>query len=312
MTVMVLGANGFIGPHIVAALAGETEVVAVSRRGTGPHGVAADRDDVRAIRDLVRDRRVTAIVDLLARTEADTLPLLKAMDGEVARFVMASSCDVYRNYEGLHGHASGPPIEGLLAEASPLRTQLYPYRADPPRDPAAPDAWMDAYDKIPLEQALLARPGLGGVVLRLPMVFGPGDQQRRFRWCARPMLAGAAHIDADPAWLGFRTTYGYVADVGDALARAALHPAAVGRVFNLGRENLGDNRAWLWRFAEALGWGGDVRAVTSPPNGPLAGLDLSYPLTIDAGAFSAAYGWTEPTALEDALVATIEDERKRG
>jgi nucleoside-diphosphate-sugar epimerase len=312
MTVMVLGANGFIGPHIVAALEEKTEIVAVSRRGTGPHGVAADRSDVRAIRKLVRERRATEVVDLLARTEADTLPLLETLDGEVGRYVLASSCDVYRNYEGLHGHASGPPIEGLLAEGSPLRTRLYPYRTDPPRDPAAADAWMDAYDKLPLEQALLERPGLGGTVMRLPMVFGPGDKQRRFRWCLAPMFADAEHIEADAGWLGFRSTFGYVADIGDALATAALRPAASGHVFNLGREGLGDNRAWLARFAAALGWRGEVRAAPSPPDGPLAGLDLSYPLTIDCRAFRNACAWTEPMSLDDALAATIADERGRG
>ena len=162
MTVLVLGASGFIGPHAVAALtaAGE-EAIGASRRGGGQFGAALDRRDPKAARRLVRDRRVDAVVDLLAFTEADTLPLLAALDGEVGRFVMASSCDVYRNYEGLHRKAAPEPITGALDEASPLRSLRHPYRAEPRRPADAPDAWMDDYDKIPLEAALLARPGLG-------------------------------------------------------------------------------------------------------------------------------------------------------
>ena len=41
--------------------------------------------------------------------------------------------------------------------------------------------WVDdAYDKIPVERAVLGNPALPGIVLRLPMVYGPGDRLHRF------------------------------------------------------------------------------------------------------------------------------------
>ncbi len=313
MTVLVLGATGFIGPHVVAALvAAGHETIGASRSGAGPHGAVLDRRDTAAARALVHARRVTSVVDLLAYTEADTLPLLEALDGEVGRWVMASSCDVYRNYEGLHRKATPEPIAGALAEDSPLRTLRHPYRAAPRRAADAADAWMDDYDKIPLEAALMARPSLGGAVLRLPMVFGPGDRQRRFRWIVRPMLAGEARLAADPAWLRWRTTYGYVADVAHALATAAVHPAAAGRVFNIGRSDVGDHRDWVERFAAALDWEGKVTETRAGPGSPLAGLDLGYPLIADTRAFRDACAWRAPTDFEDALTRTAEDERRRG
>jgi nucleoside-diphosphate-sugar epimerase len=312
MTILVLGATGFIGPHVVAALlARDAEAIGASRSGAGPHGASVDRRDVRAVKALVRLRRVTTVIDLLAYTEADTFGLLDALDGEVDRWVMASSCDVYRNYEGLHGHASAEPIAGPLDETSPLRTRLYPYRLAPPRDPRAADARMDDYDKIPLETALQARPALGGTILRLPMVFGPADRQRRFRWAIAPMLSGKPAIEADPAWLGFRTTYGYVEDVADAIAAASLHPSARGRTFNLGRDLAADNRGWMERFADRAGWTGEVRETVAPAGGPLASLDLRYSLTVDTSAFRTACSWDEPTPLTEALDHTIADERTR-
>ncbi len=313
MTVLVLGAAGFIGPHVVAALAAPGhEVIGASRSGRGPHGVAIDRRDPAAVRSLVRERGVTAVIDLLAYTEADTAPLLGALDGEVGRWVMASSCDVYRNYEGLHRKSAPDPITAPLDEASPLRATRHPYRAEPRRPAGAADAWMDDYDKIPLEAALVARPGLGGVVLRLPMVFGPGDRQRRFRWIVRPMLAGEPRLTADPAWLRWRTTYGYVEDVAQGLATAATHPAAAGRIFNIGRGDVGDHRDWIDRFAAALDWQGQVAEARAGPDSPLAALDLSYPLIIDTRAFREACGWREPTDFEDVLLRTADDERRRG
>ena len=125
-------------------------------------------------------------------------------------------------------------------------------------------------------------------------------------------MAGAAAIKADPGWLGFRTTYGYVEDVADAIATAALDPAASGRTFNLGRDGSGDHREWIARFAETTGWRGEIEEVAAPPGSPIAGLDLRYALVTDTGAFRCVCDWREPTPLAEALVRTLADEKQRG
>jgi nucleoside-diphosphate-sugar epimerase len=313
MVVLVLGATGFIGPPVVRALdASGVEIVAASRSGGGPHGMALDRRNVDQVRKLVRERRITAVLDLLAFVEADTLPLLAALDGEVGRWVMASSCDVYRNYEGLHRKADPEPRLGPLKENSQLRTIRHPYRHLPRRAADASDAWMDDYDKIPLEQAVRARPGLSGVIVRLPMVFGPGDRQRRFRWIIAPMLAAKSRLAVDPAWARWRTTYGYVDDVAHALATTALHAAAPGRTFNVGYADPPDHCAWIGRFADVLGWRGEVDLIAAPEDSPLAALDLRFTLVADTHALRETCDWREPTPLDHALSRTAYDEEHRG
>ena len=312
MSVMVLGATGFIGRRLVLALAAlGLDVVAVSRGGEGPHGVAADRAVPLTIKTLAGERDTTVVIDLLAYTEADTLDLLAVLDGHVEHWIMASSCDVYRNYDGLHRKADVEPIAESLRETSPLRTTRYPYRLKPRRPAASSDSWMDDYDKIPLEEAVRARQGLNATILRLPMLYGPGDRQRRFRWIVGPMIAGEKSLRIDPAWAAWRTTYGYVADVADALATAARHPAAMGRTFNLGRCDW-DHREWVARFASVLAWSGKVEEAPAPAGSPLAALDLRFPLAIDTSAFRETCGWREPTQPRDAILQTAEDERARG
>jgi nucleoside-diphosphate-sugar epimerase len=312
MTVLVLGATGFVGaPLVRALLAGGEEVAAASRSGGGPAGVACDRADAKAVAALVRHRRVRAVIDLLAYTPADTLPLIDALAGRVERYVLASSMDVYRNYEGLHRKADPGPILTPLDEASPLRAGRHPYRAAPRREAGSADAWLDDYDKIPLEEALRSA-DLAHVILRLPMVYGPGDRQRRFRWIASPMLKGASRLVVDPAWAVWRTTYGFVDDVADALAQASRHPGAHSGTFNVGEPDPPDHTEWVARFARLLGWTGAVELRPAPPDSPIAALDLAYPLVADTRAFREAYAWREPTLVDERLARTIADERIRG
>ena len=311
MTVLVIGATGFIGTRLARALlARGKEVVAVSRGGDGPGGVARDRRDIAALTTLIAARGVDTVIDLLAYTLADTLPLFGAVGGRIERYVLASSLDVYRNYEGLHGKATPTPIPGPMSEDAPLRTTRYPYRLDPRRDPGSADAWLDDYDKIPIEEAL-RNADVRHTILRLPMTYGPGDRQQRFRWVISPMLKSSPHLVVDPAWAAWRTTYGYVDDVADALARGALHDQTRDRTFNLGEPNPPDHRAWVDRFARVLDWSGEIAPEAAPSESPIAGLRLSYPLIADTSAFRTACGWSEPTPLAERLERTVAEQRSR-
>jgi nucleoside-diphosphate-sugar epimerase len=316
MRVMVLGATGFIGPHLLRRIAElGHEPIGVSRRGApdaspGLH-IAADRADARVIARLARDHRADAVVDLLAMTHESTAPLLAQLDGVAGRYVLASSGDVYRQYGALHRkEAGGAPLQSLDEDA-PLRTSRFPYRAAPPRRPDDPQVWMDGYDKIPIEQAAMAQAGLSPVTVRLPMVFGPGDRQRRFAWAIAPMRAKRPSIDIDAQWAAWRASYGYVEDVAHGLALAAVYPAAAGRTYNLGPLEAPDHEAWARRIAAATGWRGELRlapraAVREAHRAALDALDLAYPMVTDSRKIRRELGYRSVVDPEVALRRTIE------
>jgi nucleoside-diphosphate-sugar epimerase len=321
MRLMVLGATGFIGPAVVERLAAlGHEPLGVSRSPpktafAGRH-LAADRSDPAAVARLAQAERIEAVIDLLAMTEAATAPLLAALAGVTGRYVLASSGDVYRQYGALQRKEPGDQPLARIGEDAPLRASRFPYRADPRRPPQDPRAWMDDYDNIPIDQAALAQPGLEAAVVRLPMIFGPRDRQRRFAWAIGPMRAGRLVLEIDAAWAGWRTSYGFVDDVAEGLALAATHPAAAGRTYNVGPEEEADHAAWAARFAEALGWRGEIRAVARQalPNttqAALDALDLSYPLVTDTRRIRDELGYAEVTSLDESLRRTIEDEAAR-
>ena len=321
MSVLVLGGTGFIGGPLVGQLLASGVETVVAHRGGRPVAAGAiscvlDRGDPAAVLAAVREHGSTTVIDLIAYTAADTLPLLAALSGRIARYVMTSSVDVYRNYEGLHRKGRPAPVLDRITEDGVLRESRFPYRLAKPRAASDPQAWMDAYDKIPLEAAARAAAGLNAVILRLPMVFGPGDRQRRFSWAIRPMVQKRSRFVVPHPWAAWRSTFGYVDDVAAGIALAAVHLRAGGETYNLGRANTPTNLAWAASFAEHLNWPGHVElAHPDLARGALAsavaGLNLDYPLFIDNAKIRRRLGYVEVTELDEALARTVADEMGR-
>ena len=276
--------------------------------------IFADRSDPHAILDIVREKKIDVVIDLLAYTECATRALLESLDGRIGRFVLVSSCDVFRNYGLLHRKESGIREFGDVDENAPLRASRYPYRRASPRSKNDPTQWMDDYDKIPIEAATQSLRS-DWTILRLPMVFGPGDRQRRFRWAVEPMLAGKDVLEVPPQWAGWLTTYGYVENVGAAIALEAVHQKAGRSIFNVGDSPPVDHREWIERFRRATGWQGTIRETECSEN-PIAraieGLDKSVPIRISIAKFFRELSFVPPVDVPACVKLTIADEAARG
>jgi nucleoside-diphosphate-sugar epimerase len=60
--------------------------------------------------------------------------------------------------------------------------------------------WDDSYDKIQVEQAIMSDPDLPGTILRLPMIYGPGDYARRFHPVLKRIDDRRAFILYEQGW----------------------------------------------------------------------------------------------------------------
>ena len=301
MRVLILGGSGFIGPRIPSALERlGHEGLIVSRTSK----LGADRNDPASVVRLATAERCDALIDVIAMEPRSTLALRDALHGRIGRYVLISSADVYRNYGGLHRIETPEPI-GVLTEDAPRRTVLYPYRKSPPRAPGDPQTWMDTYDKIPIEDALTAP---DETIIRLPMVYGPGDRNRRFRWIIAPMLARSEAVAAPAAWLDWITTYADVDDTAHAIALCATHPNSGGRTYHCGEPPV-PHRVWVDRFAAILNWRGAVRAEADAPIAKMiADVNLAYSLALDTARIRAELGFAEALTSEQALLSAIGEE----
>lgn len=304
MRILLLGGGGFVGSALPGALAAlGHEATTVHRSGD----VRGDRNDPDQIARIAGQHKCDALIDLIAYEPAGTIALCNRLRDVIGRYVLISSADVYRNYGGLHRRENVKPIEASLSEDAPLRTQLYPYRTNPPRPADDPDAWQDQYDKIPIERALTDP---HTTIVRLPMVYGPGDRNRRFRWIVSAMQTGD-RLSAPRAWLDWRTTYGHIANVAHAIALCATHANAAGRAYNCG-EPTSSHHEWAARFAAHLNWRGQiVEDEGSPIAKRIAALDLRFPLALDTTRIRAELGYSEPLSAEQTLASVIADEARR-
>jgi nucleoside-diphosphate-sugar epimerase len=98
---------------------------------------------------------------------------------------------------------------------------LYPYRAK--AQPNSDLAWF--YEKILVERLALEAAKLPATILRLPKVYGPGDN------ADRSSIPRPQPMAVDPNGGG---PMGYVENVAHAIVLAATHPQAAGRIYNVG------------------------------------------------------------------------------
>ena len=146
--------------------------------------------------------------------------------------------------------------------------------------------WVDDdYDKIPVERTVMSDPELAGTILRLPMVYGPGDMFHRLFPYLKRMDDGRPAIliqeDAAP-WRGPR---GYVENVAAGIALAAASAKAAGRIYNLAEPQSFSEVEWVERIARVAEWTGSV--LSAPVDLIPAHLKLPY---------NSAQHWTMSSA----------------
>jgi nucleoside-diphosphate-sugar epimerase len=314
MRVLVLGGTGFIGRHVTRRLSEAGHAVCVFHRGQTkaelPPGVRSLHGDRKRLADHAADFARLApdvVIDINPYTEADARAAVAAFRGVARRLVALSSGDVYRNYDGLRRTSAGEPDPGPLAEDAPLRTKLYPYRGAGPGMPE----WADDYDKILVERVVLGAGDPAGTVLRLPMVYGPGDAHHRPFPYLKRMDDGRAAVPLAEGFAGWRWTRGYVENVAAAVALAATDGRAAGRVYNVGEPDALSEAEWVAVLGRAAGWRGEVVAV---PRAAAAGLpgpdyDWRFDLATDTRRLRRELGFAEPVAREEVLRRTVAWER---
>jgi nucleoside-diphosphate-sugar epimerase len=316
MKALLIGGTGFMGPHVARFLVEQGHQVAVFHRGRArTEGVQQMVGDRNALANSIPEFRRFApdvVVDLILSSERQARDLMSAMRGVTARVVALSSGDVYRAAAILHGLDPGPLQPVPLTEDSELRRNRNPYPPEALAMLRNVFPWLDnEYDKIPVEQVVMGDSEIRGTVLRLPMVYGPGDLLHRLHPILKRIDDGRTAILMQQEAAQWRGLRGYVENVAAAIALAAASPQAAGRIYNVTETEFYSDLEWAQHVGRIAGWNGKVIALPkeqTPPHLQIAH-NAAQHWTASSARIRAELGYSEPISLDTALERTIAWER---
>lgn len=310
MIVLVTGASGFVGRAACAGLAASGHAVRAGVRRHGASTLGADEEVV--LGDLARpdDRRtllsgVEVVVHLAARvhvmresaTDPDAAFEVANVAATLALARQAAEVGVRRLV-----FLSSIKVNGEGAQA--------PYRES---DPPAP--W-DAYAKSKwrAEQGLrelASETGLEVVVLRPPLVYGPGvgaNFLRLLRAVERGWPLPFGRVDNRRSLL-------FLGNLVDAIRVCLTHPDAAGKTYLVSDGEDLSSAELIRRMARAMGK--PARLLPLPPaflrfSGRLVGKSaemerLLGSLTLDEGLIRRELEWLPPYVLDQGLALTVAD-----
>ncbi len=320
MRILVIGGTGFIGRLVVRDLVEKGHDVAVYHRGSatnkapaGAHEILGDRSELGWKRmDFLRVRP-DVVVDCILSSEVQAKGVMEVFRGVTPRIVVLSSQDVYRAYGILLGIEGGPLQAMPLTEQSELRTRLRPYSAEHMKRMRGIFSWLDdEYEKIEVERAVMGDPKLAATVLRLPMVYGPGDPLHRLYPTVKRIDDNRRAILLDQAAARLRPPRGYVENIAAAIALAVTSDKARDRIYNVAEQTPYSELEWTRMIGESAGWKGEVVVLKSEetPAHLRVPFNAEQDWIVNSDRIRNELAFKEPISIPEALRRTIEWERE--
>ncbi len=317
MRILVIGGTNFIGPPVIIELHRKGHELTVYHRGLHEPELPSDVRHVHSpdagipvltFPPILSDLKPDIVLHMFPVGQADTTAAVAHFTGVARRIVAVSSGDVYRAYGRFLGTEPGAPEPVPIGEGAPLRSTLFPYR----HTAAGPSDWAYHYEKILAERALRTGP-LPATVLRLPAVYGPGDPYHRFRPYIRRMKDRRPAILLDSAQASWRWSHGYVENVAHAIVCAVLDDRSVGKVYNIGEEQVPTIAERARRIGDLLGWTGNIVHVEQEdlPKHLRSPVRPGQDLVMDSRRIRVELGYREPVSIEEGLQRTTEWELSR-
>jgi nucleoside-diphosphate-sugar epimerase len=313
MKILVIGGTNFIGPPVVRQLRKMGHEVTVFHRGKTTVELSLDVQEILGDRTHLTDFKSKfaeispqVVLDMFPYTEKDALMLMQTFKGITQRIVAISSMDVYRAYGVILGRESGV-VTVPLTEDSPLRSSLYPFKNQSEK----PLGIDDDYEKILVEKVVMSDPELPGTIVRLPMVYGENDPLNRLFPYLQRMDENRRGIVLEESLAGWRGSYGYVENVGYAIALAVTNERATGRIYHVCDTEVLSEAERITKVGEVVGWQGKIVTVAKEklPTDSTLPVNTAQDWFVDSTRIRQELGYSEIVTLEEALQRTIDWQR---
>jgi len=313
MRILLIGGNGFIGSPLARELRESGHQLAIFHRSADAShnadavGIRGDRNHLADYREQIQQFSPDVIIDLILSSGGQAQQLMDVSRSLARRVIAISSMDVYRAWGVLQGSEPGPLEPLPITEDSPVRTVRIAYPPERIASLRSVFSWLDEhYDKIAVEQEIMNDPVVSGTVLRLPMVYGPGDPLHRFFPLLKRIADGRSSILLPDDLAAWRAPRGYVENVAHAIALAATSDQAAGRVYNICEEPTLTELAWQTKIAEQMHWPGKfvVLPREQTPKHLLQPGNASQHVLVSSERIRTELHYKEPVGIEEAIPRT--------
>jgi len=313
MRILVIGGNGFIGTPLVRELLEAGHDVAVLHRSADASSsrevaqIPGDRNRLRDYEAELRRFAPQVIIDMILSSGDQAVQLVDLACDLNARVVAISSMDVYRAWGVMLGTEPGGLEPLPITEDSRVRTARRAYPPELAQKMKSIFTWVNAgYDKIAVEQAVMCG-RVAGTVVRLPMVYGPGDPLHRLHGILQRITDGRPAIILADDYAAWRGPRGYVENVAHAIAIASTSEAALGRTYHVCDEPSLTELEWEKRIAAQTDWRG--RFVVLPnrqaPRHLLMPGNASQHVVASSERIRRELDYREPFTMDEAIRRTI-------
>lgn len=318
MKILLIGGNGFIGRPTAKQLIAAGHHVTVLHRGfskaelpRGAERMVGDTNCLMEVRPALQELAPHIVVNFVLASASQAEEMMSALRGITGRVVVISSMDVYRACGVRHRTEMGPLQELPLTEESELRTQ-------PAYSPAQMEmgrkifSWMtDNYDKVPVEGIAMSDSELPGTVLRLPMVYGPADPLHRLFALVKRMLDKRRKILLAEDVAKWRAPKGFLDNVAQAIALAAISAKAGRRIYNIAEAESLTELEWAQLVAKEMHWDGEFVVLPNEqvPAHLFEDVNWAQHWVASSQRIRQELGYREEISRGEALRRTIEWER---
>lgn len=303
MKIMIIGGTHFIGPAVARRLqhAGHEITLFHRTKSAGPHypEIQGDCNSVNDLKKALNIIKPNIIVHMTAMYQSHIKALEDAIEQGKLRLILISSADVYQGFEIFNRLSTAAIAPIPFTESSPLREGRYPYRGKPEVE------FGHDYDKILVEQAARQSPVLDAVILRLGMVYGENDPQRRFGEIIHQINQGANVIQIPAKLANFKTCKSYVENIAQGIA-LATEKGKPGEIYNLADSEIFTELEWDKMIAERMNWHGHFEITSaSSKSAALNAFNLDQHLVLDTAKIRTELHYTEVVSVADRLMRTI-------
>jgi nucleoside-diphosphate-sugar epimerase len=321
MKVLLLVRPGFIGNALIdhlheheLALLSPADALAVDELPAGGQVFSGTRNDLsdRNLRARLSRWKPDVVIELGAFNQRTATQALDGLRGIAPRYVVVSSISVYRRYGAfLRLEPALDDGKGLLRETDPLRRRLFVYRQALGESTDCGRSWLAEYDKIAAEETFRRASNVGVQIVRLPLIYGPGDPDRRVQCYAERLRAGPIIMTRSQA--AWRQSRCFVRDAAQAITSAAIRDdkARSFDIFNVSDGADLSEADWVELIAETLGPLSHPAYIEhSEEAQPLVSdfpsdSDYSQHLAVDSRRIRTALGWKASTEFGLALDETV-------